>query len=95
VSSAPDPQSRSARIESRLRDHLGATHVEVIDESHLHTGHAGAAAGGGHFRVVVVSPRFAGHSRVAAQRLVYHALGDMMGSEIHALSVRALTSAPV
>lgn len=83
-------QSRSARIEARLRERLAATRVEVIDESHLHRGHAGAASGGGHFRVVVVSPRFSGRDRIADQRLVYGALADMMGSEIHALSVRAL-----
>jgi BolA protein len=83
-------ESRSARIEARLRERLAATRVEVVDESHLHRGHAGAASGGGHFRVVVVSPRFSGRDRIADQRLVYGALADMMGSEIHALSVRAL-----
>lgn len=85
-------ESRSARIESRLRERLAATRVEVVDESHLHRGHAGAASGGGHFRVVVVSPHFSGRDRIADQRLVYGALADMMGSEIHALSVRALPS---
>ena len=85
-----DRANRSHRIEELLRERLAATHVEVVDESHLHVGHAGAASGGGHFRIVVISQRFAGQSRVAAQRLVYQALGEMMGSEIHALSVRAL-----
>jgi BolA protein len=82
---------RRARIEERLRRELDATHVEVVDESHLHAGHAGAASGGGHFRALVVSPRFAGLSRLAAQRLVYAALGELMRGEIHALGLTTLT----
>jgi BolA family transcriptional regulator, general stress-responsive regulator len=85
-------QDRARRIEARLRERLEAVRVEVVDESHLHAGHAGARSGGGHFRATVVSPRFAGLGRVEAQRLVYQALADMMGSEIHALSLR--TEAP-
>ena len=49
---------RRCLIEDRLREGLEALHVDVVDESHLHAGHAGAAEGGGHFRVTVVSPRF-------------------------------------
>jgi BolA protein len=82
---------RRARIEELLRQRLGAVHVEVVDESHLHAGHAGAASGGGHFRATIVSPRFAGLSRVAAQRLVYAALGELMQREIHALAMTTLT----
>jgi len=85
-------QDRARRIEARLRERLEAVRVEVVDESHLHAGHAGARSGGGHFRATVVSPRFAGLGRVEAQRLVYQALADMMGTEIHALSLR--TEAP-
>ncbi len=82
---------RRERIEAKLKERLGASHVEVIDESHLHAGHAGAATGAGHFRALIVSDRFAGRSAVDAQRLVYAALEDEMGSEIHALSIRTLT----
>ena len=82
---------RRERIEHKLHERLEATHVEVIDESHLHAGHAGAASGGGHFRALVVSQRFAGLSMLEAQRLVYEALAEEMGGEIHALSVRTLT----
>jgi len=82
---------RAARIEQKLRERLEVVHVEVVDESHLHVGHAGAADGRGHFRVVIVSPRFQGLGRVAAQRVVYEALGEEMESEIHALSISALT----
>ncbi|MBW1882599.1 MAG: BolA family transcriptional regulator [Deltaproteobacteria bacterium] len=79
------------RIEARLRAALEATHVEVIDESHLHAGHAGARDGGGHFRALIVSRRFAGLSRVKAQQLVYASMGDWMGNEIHALSIETST----
>ena len=75
-------------IEARLRDALAAAHVEVEDESHLHAGHG---ASGGHYRAVVVSERFAGLSRVAAQRLVYDALGEWMNGPIHAFAVRTFT----
>jgi BolA protein len=82
---------RRGRIEAKLRAALEARHVEVIDESALHAGHAGAAAGGGHFRALIVSPVFAGRSRVERQRLVYAALAAEMGPEIHALALRTLT----
>ena len=65
--------------------------MEVEDESHLHAGHPGAASGGGHFRALIVSASFEGLSRVAAQRLVYEALSDEMGGEIHALAMSTLT----
>ena len=82
---------RRDRIESKLREALSALHVEVVDESHLHAGHAGAAGGAGHFRALVVSERFEGESRVARQRLVYAALANEMGPEIHALAMQTLT----
>jgi BolA family transcriptional regulator, general stress-responsive regulator len=79
------------RIEARLREQLAVIHVEVVDESHLHAGHAGAKSGGGHFRAVIVSEQFAGLSRIKAQQLVYAAMGAWMGKEIHALSMQTLT----
>jgi BolA family transcriptional regulator, general stress-responsive regulator len=82
---------RRSHIEATLREGLAALHVEVVDESHLHAGHAGAASGGGHFRATVVSSRFAGLSRVSAQRLVYQTLGDLMRTEIHALALATFT----
>lgn len=84
-------EDRRAGIEAKLRAALAATHVEVIDESHLHVGHAGAQSGGGHFRATIVSERFAGVSAVEAQRLVYRVLADEMGGDIHALSLKTLT----
>ena len=82
---------RREHIERKLSEALEARHVEVVDESHLHAGHAGARSGGGHFRTTIVSERFAGLSKVQAQRLVYQALADEMGGEIHALSMTTLT----
>ena len=84
-------EDRRTRIERKLAERLSATRVEVLDESHLHAGHAGAASGAGHFRATIVSERFEGLSRVQAQRLVYAALEDEMESEIHALAMRTLT----
>jgi BolA protein len=84
---------RRSRIEALLRERLAAQVVEVIDESALHAGHAGAAGGAGHFRALVVSPRFEGMSLVERQRLVYGALAEMLSAEIHALAMQTLTPA--
>ena len=56
----------------------------------MHAGHAGAASGGGHYRLRLVATCFEGCSRVARHRLVYDCLDDMMQSEIHALAITAL-----
>ena len=77
-------------IESTLRQTLSATEVQIIDESALHAGHAGAASGGGHYRVTVVSPLFTGKNSVQRHRLVYAALADDMQQTIHALALTTL-----
>jgi BolA protein len=82
---------RATIIRQKLESELAAEHVEVIDNSGLHVGHPGAEAGAGHFRVIVVSTRFAGLNRLAAQRLVYRTLGEFMVDDIHALEMRTLT----
>ena len=84
---------RAEIIRTTLETQLEAVHVRVEDDSALHTGHLGAQGGGGHYRVLVVSQRFEGLSRVAAQRLVYQTLGELMKSDIHALEMRTLTPA--
>ena len=86
-----DSSQRSQAIKAVLEEELDASVVELVDLSDRHAGHAGSEGGGGHFQVVVVSNRFQGLNRVAAQRLVYSALGDLMKTEIHALSMRTLT----
>ena len=78
-------------IEKTLRAALAPQHIEVIDDSARHAGHAGARAGGGHFQVLVVSERFRDQTRVERHRAVYEALGDAMRSEIHALALKTLT----
>jgi len=64
--------------------------IDIEDESARHAGHAGAASGG-HYRLAIVSARFAGLSTAARHRLVYQAVGDLMANGIHALSITART----
>jgi BolA family transcriptional regulator, general stress-responsive regulator len=78
------------RIESRLRQELAPVHLEILDESSKHVGHAGAAAGGGHFSCVVVSAAFHDRSTLERHRAVYRALGDLMKHEVHALALQTL-----
>jgi BolA protein len=80
---------RVAAIEAALQQALAPASLEIIDESHLHAGHAGARDGRGHFRVRLVSAAFRGHKPLARHRLVYAALGELMHSDIHALSIDA------
>ena len=80
---------RIAIIDAKLRAALDVTSLEIVDESHLHVGHAGAASGGGHFQVVITAKDFSGLSKLARHRLVYEALGDAMKTDIHALSIKA------
>lgn len=70
---------------------LTPENVVLEDESAQHAGHAGAASGGGHFRLTLVSPQFRNLSTLARHRLVYAAMGELMQREIHALSITALT----
>ena len=81
------------RIEELLRERLSPSLLELVDESARHVGHAGATSGGGHYRLLVVADAFAGRSALERHRLVYEALGDLMGGRIHALSMRTLTPA--
>ena len=84
-------QSRTELIRLHLTDALAPEMLEIEDESHLHAGHAGARDGRGHFRVTIVSPRFAGLSRIARHRLVFASLGDLMQTDIHALTLQAFS----
>lgn len=83
--------SRVERIREKLQQALGTERIELIDDSHLHAGHAGAREGKGHFRVRVVSPCFAGLRTLQRHQLVYRSLEELMQSDIHALSIVALT----
>jgi BolA protein len=81
--------SRPERIRSRLQQAFGPVHISVCDDSALHEGHAGARDGAGHFSVTIESESFRSKSLLARHRLVYEAVADLMGSEIHALSIDA------
>ncbi len=82
-------------IMARLTKDFAPLHCQLENESHLHVGHAGAASGGGHFRISLVSNRFDGCSRVVRHRLVYDCLADLMRSDIHALAIVALLPSEV
>jgi BolA protein len=81
--------SRSASIETILSDAFSPDELLVKDQSHLHAGHAGAKDGRGHFEVMIVAEAFRNRSRIECHRLVYEALGQLMTTDIHALSIRA------
>ena len=81
------------QIEQRLRETFTPTRCLVDDESARHAGHAGAASGGGHYRVELISTAFEGKNRLARHRLVYDCLNDMMQGDIHALAIVARTPA--
>lgn len=83
--------SRVDRIRAALEDALQPQALDVIDDSHRHAGHEGARDGRGHFTVRIVSEAFAGKLPLARHRAVYAALGDMMETDIHALSIEART----
>ena len=82
---------RVETIRKQLSEALEASYIDIIDESHLHAGHPGAAAGGGHFNVTIVSGQFDGQATLARHRMVYAAVDNLMPAEIHALSIKALT----
>jgi BolA protein len=83
--------SRAVRLKERLEAALQPRRLEVTDDSHLHAGHAGAADGRGHFSVLIVAEAFSGLPTLRRHRLVYEAVGDMMQTDIHALSIQALS----
>jgi BolA protein len=85
------PEARIAMIRNRLNAALAPESLEIIDDSASHAGHAGARSGGGHYEVIIVSQAFAGLGLLQRHRLIYDALGDAMGSAIHALSIKAYT----
>lgn len=84
--------TRIERIAAALNARFDDARIDIEDESHLHAGHAGAATGRGHFRLRIVSAAFAGQSPIARHRLVYAALGELMQTDIHALSIDARES---
>ena len=92
MSAAPHtPAGRPTRDElrERLANAFPGASLEIVDESHLHAGHAGAAGGAGHYRVVIAHASMADRARIARHRLVYDALRDWIPTRIHALTIDA------
>ena len=83
-------QQRIAAFDQDLRKAFQIQSLVIDDESHLHAGHAGAASGGGHFKLEIVAPEFKGLNLVARHRAVYAALNRHIPKEIHALTIVAL-----
>ena len=83
--------NRIEKMRAALNAAFAPRHLVIEDDSHLHAGHAGAASGRGHFRVEIVAVAFDGQPPLARHRMVYAALGDLMQTDIHALSIQART----
>ena len=75
------------QIRARLAAAFAPSELDVLDEGHLHAGHAGA--GKGHYRVRIVSPAFAGVLPIQRHRMIHVALDGLLGNGIHALSITA------
>jgi BolA protein len=78
----------AATLEERLAA-LAPSLLEIEDDSAAHVGHAGAAAGGRHFSVTIVSEQFSGLTRLARHRAVLDCVGDLIPHPVHALAIRA------
>lgn len=83
--------ARIEMIRQRLLEKLAPQSLEIIDDSHKHAGHA-SAGGMGHFTVNICASAFEGKPLLQRHRMVYDAVGDLMQTEIHALSINAKTS---
>ncbi|NNM62589.1 MAG: BolA family transcriptional regulator [Steroidobacteraceae bacterium] len=83
-----DP-TREQRLRACLEAAFAPRALSVLDDSARHAGHAGAAGGMGHFRISIVADAFAGLSPLARHRRVYAALGDLLRTDIHALTIDA------
>ena len=94
MSGAANPERRAARLRARLETRFAPLELEIEDQSHRHAGHAGAAGGLGHYRIRIVAEAFRGLAPLLRHRRVYEAVGDLMQTDIHALSIEALAPPP-
>jgi BolA protein len=85
---------RSERLRRLLESRFAPQVLVIEDESHLHTGHAGAQGGQSHFRVRIVAEAFRGVTPVGRHRLVYAAVGELLQTDIHALAIEASPPTP-
>ncbi len=74
-------------IRSRVTELLSPTHLEIIDDSHKHIGHAGNT-GGGHFTLIITAEKLNGLTKLESHRLIYSAISDLIPTRIHALSIK-------
>ena len=84
--------NRIEHIRITLEGDLQPSHLEIEDDSAAHAGHEGAKDGKGHFNIVIVSTKFEGKTLIQRHRMVYKALSKMLDTDIHALSIQALTN---
>ena len=82
-------EQRLAEIRARLESALQPETLQIDDEGHKHVGHEGAKDGRGHFHLLVISEQFCGKNPIQRHRLIYQAMGDLMQTDIHALSIDA------
>lgn len=87
-----DTAQRLETIRRRIEAAVEPEELVVEDEGHLHVGHEGARDGRGHFRVFVVAECFDGLPLIQRHRKIYEAMGELMASDIHALSIDAYSS---
>ncbi len=83
--------NRVEEIKRRLQESLAPAHLDIYDDSQSHAGHAGASSGGGHFYATIIASAFEGKTLVRRHQMVYEALGELMRTDIHALSIKAYT----
>jgi BolA family transcriptional regulator, general stress-responsive regulator len=89
-----ESQDRINLIKTRLEEALTPEYLDIIDDSHLHIGHRGAKEnGGGHYSIEIISDTFKDKAPLERHKMIYLALGDAMGKDIHALSINAKTIA--
>lgn len=81
-------EQRLQEIQRRLQKAFSPSKLEVIDDSHLHVGHAGASGGAGHYAVVIAAVCFQNKSRVDVHREIYAVLADLIPHEVHALQIK-------
>ncbi len=88
-------QARIEEMTKRLEAALSPSNLIIIDESHLHAGHAGAQTGKGHFALTIATDQFDGLSPLKRHQLIYQALGDLLDTDIHAIRISAGVSSPL
>ena len=76
-------------IKKKITDNFDVLSIEIIDETNKHRGHPQSS--GGHFKLMIISDDFKGHSLIERHRMIYKILGNMIKKEIHALSINAKT----